>query len=256
LSQSAEVIWAVELDNFGKSYATGWTGGRRPALQAVSLRLARGEVLGVLGPNGSGKSTLLKALAGLITPSTGRCRIMGHVAGTGDARAQVGYLSEAVRFVPHQTAREFLRYCAGLSALTPELSEPRIEAVLAWAGLGPAVDRKMVTYSKGMLQRVGLAQAIVHEPAVVLLDEPSSGLDPAGRMALARLIRELAAGGRAVVFSSHLLVQAEEICDRLAILGQGRLLAEGTPGELLGAARRPSVGPSPLEQLYLEKLHG
>jgi ABC-2 type transport system ATP-binding protein len=114
----------------------------------------------------------------------------------------------------------------------------------------------MATWSKGMLQRLGLAQAIVHEPAVVLLDEPTSGLDPAGRLAVAQLIRDLAAQGRTVVFSSHLLMQAEEICDRLAIMGQGRLLAEGPPAELLGAARRPVTEPSPLERLYLEKLHG
>lgn len=225
-------------------------------MQALTLRLAPGQVLGVLGPNGSGKSTLLKALAGLITPSSGHCRIMGHVAGSDAARAQVGYLPESARFAPHQTGREFLHYCAGLSSLSPDLVAPRIEAVLDWAGLGPAADRKMVTFSKGMLQRIGLAQAIVHEPAVVLLDEPASGLDPEGRLALAKLIRELAGQGRAVVFSSHLLVQAEEICDRLAILGQGRLLAEGTPAELLGATRRPAVEPSPLEKLYLEKLRG
>ena len=252
----AEVRWAVELENFGKCYAVGWTGGRQPVVQGLSLRLAPGQVLGVLGPNGSGKSTMLKALAGLIAPSAGHCRIMGHAAGSAEARARIGYLPESARFAPHQTGREFLRYCAGLSSMPADLIAPRVEAVLAWTGLGVAVDRKMATWSKGMLQRLGLAQAIVHEPAVVLLDEPASGLDPAGRLALAQLIRELAGQGRAVVFSSHLLVQAGETCDRLAILGQGRLLAEGTPAELLGQDPRSSPEPSPLEKLYLEKIHG
>jgi ABC-type multidrug transport system ATPase subunit len=257
LSQPAEGSWAVELDNFSKSYPMGWTGGRRRlAVQGLTLRLAPGQVLGVLGPNGSGKSTMLKALAGLVTPTTGHCRIMGHPAGSDEARALVGYLPDSTRFTPHQTGREFLRYCAGLNLLDPASIASRIEARLIWAGMEGAADRAMVTYSKGMLQRIGLAQAIVHEPAVVLLDEPASGLDPAGRLALAKLIRELAGQGRAIVFSSHLLVQAEEICDRLAILGQGRLLAEGTPAELLGTDRRPAIEPSPLEKLYLEKLHG
>lgn len=248
--------WAVELADFAKSYPTGWRGRPVEAVRSLSLQLAPGQVLGLLGPNGSGKSTTLKALAGLVTPSAGQCRVMGHAAGSDAARAQVGYLPESVRFAPHQTGREFLRYCAGLSSLPADRAAPRIEAVLAWAGLGAAAGRRIATYSKGMRQRLGLAQAIVHEPAVVLLDEPASGLDPEGRLALAKLIRDLVAQGRAVVFSSHLLAQAEEICDRIAILGQGRLLAEGTPAELLGQAHRPAAESSPLEKLYLEKLRG
>lgn len=254
MSASVEAPWAVELTDFAKSYPTGWTGRRAAAVQSLSLKLVPGRVLGLLGPNGSGKSTTLKALAGLIIPSAGQCRVMGHAAGSDDARAQVGYLPESARFAPHQTGREFLLYCSGLSSLPADKAVARVEVVLAWAGLGPAADRKMETYSKGMLQRLGLAQAVVHEPAVVLLDEPASGLDPEGRLVLVKLIRELAGQGRAVVFSSHLLAQAEEICDRIAILGQGRLLAEGTPAELLGPDWRPATGSSPLERLYLEKL--
>lgn len=224
------------------------------AVHALSLKLAPGQVLGLLGPNGSGKSTTLKALAGLVTPSSGRCLIMGHAAGSDAARAHIGYLPESARLAPHQTGSEFLRYCAGLSAMAADRTAERVEAVLTWAGIGPAADRRIATYSKGMRQRLGLAQAIVHEPSVVLLDEPASGLDPEGRLALAKLIRDLAAQGRAVVFSSHLLAQAEEICDRIVILGQGRLLAEGTPAELLGLDHRPVAESSPLEKLYLEKL--
>ncbi len=246
--------WAIELEDFAKSYPAGWTGRPSEAVRSLSLKLAPGQVLGLLGPNGSGKSTTLKALAGLIAPSAGHCRIMGHAAGSAGARARVGYLPESVRLAPHQTGREFLHYCAGLSSMPPANAAERVEAVLEWAGLMPAADRRMATYSKGMVQRLGLAQAIVHEPAVVLLDEPAAGLDPEGRLALANLIRDLAGQGRTVVLSSHLLAQAEEICDRLAILGQGRLLAEGTPAELLGQGVRPAFRPSPLENLYLEKL--
>ncbi len=248
--------WAVELEGFAKSYPAGWAGRRIEAVHALSLKLAPGQVLGLLGPNGSGKSTTLKVLAGLVAPSAGHCRIMGHAAGSDAARALVGYLPESAGFAPHQTGREFLRYCAGLSMLPADKAVQRVEAVLAWAGLGDVANHKIATFSKGMLQRLGLAQAIVHEPAVVLLDEPASGLDPAGRLALTKLIRELAGQGRTVVFSSHLLAQAEEICDRIAILGNGRLLAEGTPVELLGPDWRPVSQSSSLEKLYLEKLRG
>jgi len=179
---------------------------------------------------------------------------MGRAAGSDVARALVGYLPESARFAPPQTGRGFLRYCAGLSSLPAAKAAQRVEAVLAWAGLESAAERKLATWSKGMLQRLGVAQAIVHEPAVVLLDEPASGLDPEGRLALAKLIRGLAGQGRAVVFSSHLLAHAEEICDRIAILGRGRLLAEGTPAELLGQGWRPAPETSPLEKLYLEKV--
>ena len=255
MSHPTEVRWAVEVENFGKRFPVGWTGGRQPVIQGVSLRLAAGQVLGVLGPNGSGKSTLLKALAGLLRPSTGHCRILGQSVDSPAVRAQIGFLPESARFAPHQTGREFLHYCASLSSLTADQFKPRIDALLAWAGLGAAADHRMATWSKGMQQRIGLAQAMVHDPAVVLLDEPASGLDPDGRLAVAKLIRELADAGRTVVFSSHLLAQAEEICDRLAILGRGRLLAEGSPAELLGSIRRPKAEPTRLEKLYLEKIH-
>jgi len=251
---SAKAPWAAELADFSKRYPTGWTGGQLHAVRGLTLQLAPGQVLGLLGPNGSGKSTTLKALAGLIAATAGECRIFGHAAGSDAARALVGYLPESPQFSAHLTGREFLAYCASLSSLPAATAGRRVGEVLGWSGLAEAADRNVATYSKGMLQRLGLAQAILHDPPLVLLDEPASGLDPAGRLALSRLIRDLAAQGRTVVFSSHLLTQAGELCDRLALLGRGRLLAEGTPAELLGAAPTADPEPSPLEKLYLEKL--
>jgi ABC-type multidrug transport system ATPase subunit len=216
----------------------------------LSLRLAPGRVLGLLGPNGSGKSTTLKALAGLLTPTDGQCLIRGHSAGSDAARGLVGFLPDSPVFAPHLTGREFLAYCAGLSGV----SVGRVAEMLAWSGLADAAERRLATYSKGMAQRIGLAQAVLHDPAVVLLDEPAGGLDPEGRLRLGRLIRDLAVRGKTVVFSSHLLTQAEELCDQIAILGRGRLLAAGTPAELLGAGPAAVPRLSRLEQLYLEKL--
>jgi ABC-2 type transport system ATP-binding protein len=153
------------------------------------------------------------------------------------------------------TGGEFLRYCAGLSSLVGRSATQRVNDVLGWSGLGELAAQRLGTYSKGMRQRLGLAQAILHDPPLMLLDEPASGLDPAGRIALSRLIRDLATRGKAVVFSSHLLAQTESLCDRIAILGHGRLLVEGTPDELLGGVREEAPQPSRLEKLYLEKLH-
>ena len=254
MSAPATSPWAVELSGFSKSYRTGWTGGRFNAVRGLTLQLAPGQVLGLLGPNGSGKSTTLKALAGLIAPTAGECRIFGHRAGSNAARALTGYLPESPQFSPHLTGREFLEYCAGLSSIAAVVAARRVEEVLQWSGLGAAAGQRLATDSKGMRQRIGLAQAVLHEPQVVLLDEPASGLDPEGRLALSRLMRDLAGQGRTVVFSSHLLAQAEEVCDHLALLGHGRLLAEGTPAGLLGTERVVNPEPSLLEKLYLAKL--
>jgi ABC-2 type transport system ATP-binding protein len=254
MNPATGATWAVELRGFSKSYRHGWTGRRSCAVAGISLRLAPGQVLGLLGPNGSGKSTTLRALAGLLAPSAGECRIFGHAAGSDAARALVGYLPDSAQFSPHLTGREFLHYCAGLSSLPVARATSCVSEVLHWSELGVAAEQKLATYSRGMMQRLGLAQAILHDPPLVLLDEPASGLDPTGRLVLSRLIRDLAARGKTVVFSSHLLAQAEELCDRLAILGRGRLLAEGSPAELLGTGRHAAPQPSRLEQLYLEKL--
>jgi len=246
---------AVALVGFGKSYRWGWWGARIRAVESITLRLESGQVLGLLGPNGSGKSTTLKALAGLIAPTTGACQVFGHRAGSNEARSLVGYLAEAPRFPAHVTGEEFLHDCGVLSGLDSAALPARVEEIIAWSGLGAAAQQALGTYSKGMVQRLGLAQAILHDPPLLLLDEPASGLDPEGRLALHHLIRDLAARGKTIVLSSHLLAAVGEWCDRIAILGRGRLLLEGSATELLGAERKRWPVPSRLERLYLEKLH-
>ncbi len=246
--------WAVEIDGLAKNYLCGWPLRWIHGLESLTLRLAPGQVLGLFGPNGSGKSTTLKIMAGLLFASEGECRIFGHRAGSDEARALIGYLPESPRFSPHLTGSEFLQYCAGLSSLDRSTQEKRVHEVLGWTGLDQMAGQRLTVYSKGMLQRLGLAQAVLHDPPLVLLDEPAGGLDPNGRMILDCLIHDLAARGKAVVFSSHLLAQAETLCDRLAILDRGRLLVEGTPAELFGIEPAPAPQPSRLEKLYLEKL--
>ncbi|HTL66277.1 MAG TPA: ABC transporter ATP-binding protein [Lacunisphaera sp.] len=245
--------WALEFAGFAKWYPIGWLGaGRRTAVAGLTLQLAPGQVLGILGPNGSGKSTVLKALAGLIRASAGSCRIFGHEAGSDAARARVGYLPESPRFPPLLTAREVLAFCAGLSGFAGFHRELRVQQMLHWSGLVEVADRPIGGYSKGMVQRLGVAQAILHDPDLVLLDEPADGLDPVARLGLNQLLCDLAAHGRTIVVASHLLAQADSICDRIALLGAGRLLAEGTPAELLGR-ESTAVEPTPLEKLFLER---
>lgn len=246
---------AVELRGFAKSYRIGWLGGRIPAVEGLTLRLEAGQVLGLLGPNGSGKSTTLKALAGLIAPTAGECRVFGLVAGSDAARPLVGYLAESPHFPPHLSGSAFVRYCGELSGMAPATLQERVAEVLTWVGLAKVASRPIGTYSKGMVQRLGLAQALIHDPALILLDEPASGLDPEGRLALHGLIRELAGKGKTIVLSSHLLAAAGAVCDRLAILGQGRLLLEGSAADLMGDERPLIPAPSRLERLYLERIH-
>jgi ABC-2 type transport system ATP-binding protein len=247
LIQSAEAPWAVELARFSKRYRPSWTGGSVAAVRDLSLGIRRGEVFGLLGPNGSGKSTTLKALAGLVAPTSGECWIHGFPAGTPAACRLCGYLPESPRFAPHQTGLEFLRFCAALAGL----NESAVATALAACGLPAGDDRPLATYSKGMMQRLALAQAILGEPAVLLLDEPASGLDPEGRRMLAGLIRERRARGTTIVFSSHLLAHAATWCDRIAILGRGQLLALGSPAEIAGLADVSTDATSRLEEIYL-----
>ncbi len=220
------------------------------AVHDVSLAIPRGSVCGLLGPNGSGKSTTLKALAGLVTPSAGECRIHGHPADRLAARRFCGYLPESPRFAPHQTAREFLRFCAVLA----NVDGGEVERVLAWSGLEPASDRRLGTYSKGMMQRLGLAQAILGWPPVLLLDEPESGLDPEGRRLLMQLIRQLRESETTIVLTSHLFAQAIEVCDLVAILGAGRLLAAGSLREVMGETPSSFGAAHRLEEVYLERI--
>ena len=243
---------AIEIRRLTKDYPLA--GGRLRRLRAVdnlSLAVAPGQIYGLLGPNGSGKSTTLKALLGLLTPTAGEC-FLGGIPGTDPAAHRaVGFLPEAPYFQRFLSGRELLRFHARLCGLPRAEQDARIGELLAWVGLTGAADRRVGTYSKGMLQRIGLAQALVHDPQVLILDEPTAGVDPVGAAEIAALILGLKARGKTVLICSHLLTQIEEICDRVAILHRGRLLAEGSLTELLGQSDRQAlvVGNLPPEEL-------
>ena len=225
---------AIEISGLSKDYSLGfWR--KRPfrALDRLSLEVERGEVFGFLGPNGAGKTTTLKLLTGLIFPTEGTATILGHPVGEPEAFLHAGYLPENPYFYDYLTPQELLDYFARFFPLSPEKRQRRRNAVLDQVGLAEFRHRPLRKFSKGMLQRVGIAQAILHEPEIVLLDEPMSGLDPVGRHEVRELILQLKAAGKTVFFSTHILSDAEALCDRVAILNRGKLVGVGQLSELL-----------------------
>ena len=206
--------------------------GTTAALDGVDLELAEGELCGLLGPNGAGKSTLLKIACGLVRPSGGEAEILGHRPGSSDANSRLGYLAELFRFPDWLSADEVLGLHQRLSGSDGGPDERR--RLLADVGLGGEAGRLVGTMSKGMQQRLGLAQALVGSPILLVLDEPTSALDPAGRRDVRALLDGLRDRGVAVLLSSHLLSEVERVCDRVAILFRGRIVAEGAPEELTG----------------------
>jgi ABC-2 type transport system ATP-binding protein len=208
------------------------------AVRNLNLRVEAGEVYGLLGPNGSGKSTTLKIILGLVSPTEGRTEIFGRDSRAVQSRVAVGFLPENPYFYKYLTGEETLRFFGKLCGLHGNTLKGRIDEMLALVGLTEARDRRLGTYSKGMLQRIGLAQALIHEPRLVVLDEPTAGVDPAGSREICELILDLKRRGITVLLSSHLLAQAQEICDRVGILARGVLVREGRLAELIAIDNR------------------
>ncbi len=203
------------------------------AVRHLDLRIEPGEVYGLLGPNGSGKSTTLKIILGLVSPTRGRTEIFGRDSRLVESRAAVGFLPENPYFYKYLTGEETLRFFGKLCGLSGSRLRERSDQLLELVGLTNARDRRLSTYSKGMLQRIGLAQALIHEPKLLVLDEPTAGVDPAGSRDIRNLIVDLKQRGITVLLSSHLLAQAQEICDRVGILADGVLVREGRLEELI-----------------------
>src|ERR1044072_1769242 len=200
--------------------------GDRAAVKGLPLQVEQGEVFGFLGPNGAGKTTSMKMLLGLVTPTSGTAQLLGASIGDIPTRARVGFLPEHFRFQDWLTARELLRFHGRLYGLSGRALEQKADALLARVDLLDAADRPIKGYSKGMTQRVGLAQALLNDPEIVFLDEPTSGLDPLGRLLVRDLIRELKTRGTSVFLNSHLLGEVEATCDRVVFVKQGRVIHE------------------------------
>jgi ABC-2 type transport system ATP-binding protein len=224
---------AIEILGLEKTYNAGfWRKRSKRALRPLSLAVEEGEIFGFLGPNGAGKTTTLKILMGLVFPTGGTARILDMELDDPRMKSQIGFLPEQPYFYDHLTARELLHYYGQLSGLDAKPLSRRVDGMLEQVKLSNSANVQLRKFSKGMLQRVGIAQAILHDPKVVFLDEPMSGLDPMGRREVRNLIEELKARGTTVFFSTHILSDAEALCDRVGIIHQGELRGVGAVAEL------------------------
>lgn len=227
----------IQTNVLRKVYRTGfWLNQKIVSLKSCSLTVYQGETFGLLGPNGAGKTTLLKLLLGIIRPSAGRGLLLGQPLGDRVVKQRIGYLPENAYFYDYLTGWEFLQMTAGLFQIPATVQRQRIPQLLELVGLSQLAARKkqLRQYSKGMLQRVGLAQALINDPELVFLDEPMSGLDPLGRYQMRNIILSLKNQGKTIFFNSHILSEVEQICDRIAILSEGDLICSGSLNELLG----------------------
>jgi ABC-2 type transport system ATP-binding protein len=245
----------VGVEGLVKDFRTGFALRPKRVLHGVSFQVREGEVFGFVGPNGAGKTTTLKVLMGLIRPTAGRATVLGHDVRETQFRRHVGFLPESPYFYDFLTGREFLRFYARVCGVPKARREERIDTLLDWVGLGHAAGARLRTYSKGMLQRIGIAQALVHDPQVVFLDEPMSGLDPLGRKEIRDLILRLQSEGKTVFMNTHILSDVEMLCDRVAIIARGAVRYQGNPHELLSDDARDTeivltgVTPALAEQL-------
>jgi ABC-2 type transport system ATP-binding protein len=230
----------VVTDQLCKDFRVGfWRPRPHRAIDALSFEVPGGGVFGLLGPNGAGKTTTLKLLVNLLWPTSGRAEVLGRPPGDLSARRRLGFLPENPTFYDQLTADELLGYFAGLFGYAGEERRRRADRALDTAGLSPSDRRRPLRqYSKGMIQRAGLAQALVNDPELIVLDEPMSGLDPIGRREVREVILRLRDEGRTVIFSSHILSDAELLCSRVGILAKGRLVASGTVSELTAGEGR------------------
>lgn len=239
VTTAAEPTRLVQTWALRKVYRSGfWLNQKVESLHSCSLSVYQGETFGLLGPNGAGKTTLLKILLGTVRPTSGRGVLLGRPVGDRAVKQRIGYLPENPYLYDYLTAWEFLQFIAGLFEIPQSVQRRRIPQMLELVGLARSTARKkqLRTYSKGMLQRVGMAQALINDPELVFLDEPMSGLDPIGRYQMREIILSLKEQGKTIFFNSHVLGDVEQICDRIAILAQGELICTGSLEQLLGTA--------------------
>ena len=250
---------AVTITDVHKSFPGHWGRGGVYAVKGVSLSIPVGGVYGLIGPNGSGKSTVMKLLVGLLSPDAGHCSVFGQPATAAANRREIGFLPENPYFYKFLTGAETVRFYGRLCGLRGAALEKRTRELLELVGLTEAADRRLRGYSKGMLQRIGLAQALVQQPRLLVLDEPTAGVDPIGSRTIRDIILQIKEQGVTVFLCSHLLEQVQEICDRVGVLYQGCLIAEGTMDELTRDEHHMEVvlrNPSPELLANLQQVAG
>ena len=233
---------AVGIDGISRAF------GDVKAVDGLSLALAPGEIVGFLGTNGAGKTTTIKMITGLLRPDAGEVSVFGGDPSDPAVRARIGYMPEVATYYPYLNARELLAFYGGICGLDAKAVRERTDSLLESVGLADAAKRPLRTYSKGMLQRAGIAQALLNDPDLLVLDEPFTGLDPLARIHFRELLRSLREKGKAVFFSSHELGETELLCDRVAIMKKGRCVYQGPVKDLAGD------GASNLERLFLRTL--
>jgi ABC-2 type transport system ATP-binding protein len=246
---------AATVEGFEKTFNPGLGRPMVRAARGISLRVPRGTICGFLGPNGAGKSTTIKALLGLIRPDKGRLELLGAPAASGAWRGKVGYLPEHPNFYEHLSGREIVEWFARLSGVRGDRVAAEAGRALERVGLGVARERRLRTYSKGMLQRAGLAMAMVGEPELLILDEPMTGLDPLGRHEVRQIILELKREGKTILYSTHILPDVEMTCDDVVIIDGGRVLAQGSLDEILATPEaETTVTISGVDDAHVEAL--
>lgn len=246
---------ALQAENLSKTFRDFWRRPRVEAVRSISFAIPQGQVFGLLGPNGSGKSTTIKMILGLLFPTAGKLEVLGASPRATSAKSRIGYLPEESYLYPHLTPQETLMFYARLFRLPPAEARQRIGQLLEMIGLSHARHRPVGEFSKGMARRIGLAQALLNDPDLVILDEPTSGLDPQGTRQVKDLILALAARGKTVLLSSHLLADVEDVCQQVAILFNGRILAQGTLDSLLTQKDKTTLTfPTPPDPVTLRKL--
>jgi ABC-2 type transport system ATP-binding protein len=228
----------IDVRDLTKTYRTPFTRKKVEALRGVTFSVERGHIFGFVGPNGAGKTTTIRTLMGLVRPASGSATVFGHALPSREARYKIGFLPESPYFYDYLDVGELCDLAGRLFGLSPAVRKQRADELIERVGLGPARGQSLKKFSKGMLQRAGLAQALMNDPELIVLDEPMSGLDPIGRKEVRDLMLELRDRGKTVLFSTHILSDVEAITDRVAIIARGRLQAHGTPAELVSPTLR------------------
>ncbi|HPR68135.1 MAG TPA: ABC transporter ATP-binding protein [Kiritimatiellia bacterium] len=246
---------AIHAENLSKTFRDFWHRPRVDAVRSISFDVPAGQIFGLLGPNGSGKSTTIKMILGLLFPTAGSIDVLGASPRSTAVKRRIGYLPEESYLYPHLTPLETLTFYARLFRLPPETARARIDQLLDMTGLSHARHRPVGGFSKGMARRIGLAQALLNDPDLVILDEPTAGLDPQGTRQVKDLILALVARGKTILLTSHLLADVEDVCHQVAILFNGRLLAQGTLDSLLTLKDRTTLTfPTPADPVTLQRL--